>query len=277
MSCKTIVFHISLLFFSCFSTENNEPQKLVSEKIQSILDAQHLNGVVLLFDKQNNTFYSNNFTEASKPELPASTFKIPNTIISLETGLLKDRNAIFKWNGEIREFPVWERDLTVQEAFQLSCVPCYQKLAKEIGVKRMKEYLEMLKFGKMNVNVENIQNFWLEGSSKITAFEQVNFLKRLYFGELSISDKTVQEMKTILVIKRNLDYVLSGKTGLIFSKDEKYKGWFVGYIEKGQQNIFFATKVYPKSQISKNKFLLLRKEVTLSALEAVGFIKKETK
>ena len=69
--------------------------------------------------------------------LPASTFKIPNSIIALETGLIEDDSTLIKWDGDERRLPAWEQDLVFRDAFHYSCVPCYQEIARKIGEKRM--------------------------------------------------------------------------------------------------------------------------------------------
>ncbi len=140
-------FFIALmLLFSCKNKERNE--KIVAEttfvvanEFQEILDSTKLDGAILIYDLTNDIYYSNNFDWCKKGKLPASTFKIPNSIIALETGVVKSDSTIFKWNGEPRYLKAWERDITFKEAFYYSCVPCYQEVARKIGVERMKSNL----------------------------------------------------------------------------------------------------------------------------------------
>ena len=119
---------------------------------------------------------------------------------------------------------------------------------------------------------ENIDTFWLTGNAKINAFQQIDFLHRLYNKQLPISKETNQTIRDILQIEQNQNYILSGKTGLAI-RTQKYIGWFVGYIEKGEEITYFATKISPnQNDMPRNKFAALRKEITISALKELGII-----
>jgi beta-lactamase class D len=124
--------------------KNKNTHEVLKPEFGKILDSLKVKGAVLIYDVKNNTYYSNDFAWAKTGIIPASTFKIPNSIIALETGIIQNDSVIFKWNGEKRNFKKWEQDLTFKKAFQVSCVPCYQEIARKVGVKRMKTYLKKL-------------------------------------------------------------------------------------------------------------------------------------
>jgi beta-lactamase class D len=274
MKPKILILVLIANFLSCAQEKkkNDSVQNIEQRKLQTILDFAKVNGVILIFDYQQNKYYSNDFLKAKDSVLPASTFKIPNSIIGLETGILKNQQTVFKWNGNERAFSIWEKDLSLKEAFQKSCVPCYQELALKIGTKRMIESLKKLKFGKMDVNNENIDTFWLIGKSKINPFQQIDFLNRLYNKQLQISKQTNETIRKIMIIEQNKNYVLSGKTGLTISA-KKETGWFVGYIEKEEKTFYFATKIISnENDMQRNKFSSLRKEVTILALKKLKII-----
>lgn len=269
---KKLTLIVLLISFSCFAQKRNTPEKRVSKDgFQRLIDSLNLEGAILIYDLNNNVFYTNNFDRAKKTKLPASTFKIPNSIIGLETGILNE-NAVFKWDGKKRAFKIWEQDLKLQKAFQYSCVPCYQELARQIGKKRMNEYLQKLDFGNMNVTATNIDNFWLKGTSNINQFQQIDFLKRLYKSELPISKKTNKIIKKIMIINQNKEFTLRGKTGWSVTKKQN-NGWFVGYVETKNNVFFFATNIEPKQGFDMKKFSKIRKEITLIILKKMNIIK----
>ena len=173
-------------------------EKITEPEFQTIIDSSNVKGSILIYDFTENKYYSNNFEWASKGRLPASTFKIPNSIIALETNVVKDDSTLLKWDGKNRRLKNWEQDLTLKEAFHFSCVPCYQEIAQKIGVKKMNEYLSKLDFGDMQVDSTNIDVFWLEGESKINQFQQIDFLKRFYKSELPISELPENIMKKMI-------------------------------------------------------------------------------
>lgn len=269
---KATIFLLLIALLSCKAKKNQiHPERNVTRDLQAILDNANVRGSIIISDKNQETYYTNSIQEAANSSIPASTFKIPNSIIGLETGVINEE-TIFKWNGEERAFSIWEKDLTLKEAFQKSCVPCYQELAREIGVNRMNTYLSKLEFGQMDVNENNIDNFWLIGESKISPFQQIHFLRKLYKKELDISKSTSQIIKNILIIDQKPSYTLSGKTGLGID-DSGNTGWFVGYIEKEEKVYYFATKIHQKDQnMPRAKFSSLRKDLTMNALKYLEII-----
>ncbi len=271
---------ILILFFSCSGKKDSSDKKqdealgheIIVPEFQTIIDSAKIRGSILIYDLKDDKYYSNNFKWAKKGKLPASTFKITNSIIALETEVVENDSTLFKWNGEKRRLKNWEQDLIFKEAFHFSCVPCYQQVARKIGAERMTKYLDKLEYGSMKVDSANIDLFWLEGESRINQFQQIDFLKRFYKSELPITQQTVTIMKRMMVVEENEEFKLSGKTGWSI-RNGNDNGWFVGYIESQQKIFFFATNVEPKEQFDMEKFHMIRKNVTYRAFERMG-IKK---
>lgn len=245
-----------------------KPAQRNASTFQTILDAANVTGAILIFDDNANAFLSNNFDWAKTGRLPASTFKITNSMIGLETGVVKD-TTVFKWDRTPQRLPAWEKDLLLREAFHASCVPCYQQVARGIGADRMNEWLKKLDYGKMEVDSNSIDLFWLVGESKISQFQQIDFLKRLYYDKLPISEKTSKYMKEMIVMEANDRYKLSGKTGWAI-RDGHNNGWFVGYLEQENKVYFFATNIDPKEDFDMSLFPKIRNEITMSAFESLG-------
>jgi beta-lactamase class D len=136
----------------------------------------------------------------------------------------------------------------------------------------MKEYLKKLNYGNMVVDSASIALFWLEGSSKISQFQQLNFLRRFYFSKLPINKRTETIMKKLMVIEKNDSYTLSGKTGWAIRNGHN-NGWFVGYVETNNKVCFIAVNIDPKQNFNMDMFPMIRKEITLKALKMLGIIK----
>lgn len=263
------------LFLSC--SDNNKPDtkkikpvenKILKSDFQSILDSTNVKGAILFYDLQDDKYYSNDFEWAKKGQLPASTFKIPNSIIALETGVIENDSTIIIWNGKKGRNKNWEQDLFFRDALHLSCVPCYQKIANEIGVKKMREYLDLFNYGTIKVDSTTIDNFWLEGDSRINQFQQIDFLKTFYQSQLSISEKTEKIMKRMMVIEETKEFKTSGKTGWSYT-NETDNGWFVGYIESLEKVYFFATNISPKENFDISLFAESRLNVTYEAFNEI--------
>jgi len=276
----TVCISLLLLFYSCSGKNSNKQEidaqvkerEVTVSEFQNILDAANVEGAILIYDVSKDMFYSNDFEWIKKGKLPASTFKIANSIIALETGIVENDSTLFKWDGTNRRMGIWEQDLLFKEAFHLSCVPCYQEIAQKIGVEKMKHYLNQLGYGSMTFDSTSIDMFWLEGDSKINQLQQVDFLKRFYASQLPISEKTETVMKKLMVIEETEQYKISGKTGWSI-RNGNNNGWFIGYIESLGNTYFFATNVEPKDQFDMSMFPMIRKKVSYRAFEHMNIMK----
>jgi beta-lactamase class D len=265
---------IIITLVSCQEGLKNVEKKAGSTReivaaFQQILDSADVAGAILIYDPGKNIYYSNDFAWCETGHLPASTFKVPNSIIALETGVMESDSTIIKWDGEKRGREEWEKDLYFRDAFHVSCVPCYREIARKIGVGRMKAYLDTLNYGHMLVDSASIDLFWLEGESKISQFEQIDFLYRFYNSTLPISARTENIMKRLMVIEENDTFKLSGKTGWSI-RNGNNNGWFVGYFEKDGKVLFFATNIDPRKEFNMDLFPMIRKQITLQALRGVA-------
>lgn len=277
---KIYILSIVILVFSCTNKKTNSDKiqspeierEIVVSEFQTLIDSADVNGSILIYDLKDDKYYSNNFNWAKKGYLPASTYKITNSIIALETGVVQSDSTLFKWNGEERRLKIWEQDMIFKDAFHYSCVPCYQEVARKIGVNRMNKYLDKFDYGKMKVDSTNIDLFWLEGESQINQYQQIEFLKRFYNSELPISQRTETIMKRMIVIEEDETYKLSGKTGWSI-RDGNNNGWFVGFVEIKENTYFFATNVEPNQNFNMDLFPMIRKELTFKALKQLNIIK----
>lgn len=245
--------------------------KIATPQFQTILDSANVSGSILIYSVRNKTYFSNDYNWVNKGFLPASTFKITNSIIALETGIMESESSVLVWNGEPRRMDIWEQDLTLKEAFHYSCVPCYQQVAREIGADRMNNYLDNLDFGHMVVDSTDIDLFWLEGDSKISQMEQLDFLERFYILELPISKRTTSIMKGLMVMDESSTYKVSGKTGWSIRNGHN-NGWFVGYVETSNDTHFFAVNIIPDESFNMDFFPMIRTKVAYSAFRHLKII-----
>ena len=254
-------------------TEENSSTDLkeITPILQEVLEQADVEGSILIYDSAAKTYYSNDFDRCDRGFLPASTFKVPNSIIALETGVIENDSTLFKWDGKKRRLPSWERDLIFKEAFHVSCVPCYQEIARKIGVERMKSHLQKFNYGNIVLDSSSIDLFWLEGESKITQFQQTDFFSRFYNSKLPIATRTTEIMKRLMIIDDNEHYKLSGKTGWSIRNGNNV-GWFVGYLETKEKYYFFATNVEPNESFDMKLFPKIRNEVTLKGFKALRLI-----
>ncbi len=193
----------------------------------------------VLFDPQKKTFFRYNASRCKTRFTPASTFKIPNSLIGLESKVVADENFIIKWDGIKRGNEDWNRDHTLASAIKYSVVPYYQELARRVGVAGYKKYFGRFSYGNKEIG-GRIDGFWLDNSLKISADEEVQFLKDFYEYNLPFSKKNIDLVKKILPEEIYNASVLKYKTGAGSLENGKYIGWLVGYIEKEKSVCYFA-------------------------------------
>ena len=210
-------------------------------ELDAELRAERVTGTIALFDSNENVLVCSNAERCRRGHLPASTFKIPNSVIALETGTVSDPEAVLKWDGVTRRVPDWNQDLTLRRAVQVSCLPCFQGIARSIGEARMREWVTRLEYGNQDVS-GGIDRFWMWGGLKISPIEQLDFLRRLDLGKLKVSERVRDTVIDLITLDVANDYVLRGKTGLALKPEEPETiGWFVGWVERGPRHVYFAT------------------------------------
>jgi beta-lactamase class D len=176
--------------------------------------------------------------------LPASTFKIPNSLIALETGVVVDPDKdVFKWDGVVRSIEGWNRDHTLRSAIAASAVPVYQEIARRIGAERMQKYVDLLEYGNRDIG-GGIDQFWLTGNLRIDPVQQIDFVDRLRRGALPVSKRSQELVRDILPVTMSGDAVIRAKSGLLGAEVGKPSlGWLVGWVEKGSAQTVFALNV----------------------------------
>lgn len=232
-----------LLFAVLLLASCQKKQSLIEHaEWKKIFDASGVKGSFLLLDEEAGIFHSYDSARCRQGFLPASTFKIPNSLISLETGALPDTGFVIAWDSISRWNPDWNRAHTLRSAFQVSCVPCYQQLAHLVGVERMRHYTRLAGYGDMRIDTNSISNFWLEGPSRISQYEQIDFLRRLYHGQLPFKPVFQDFVRDIMIVERTPAHTLRAKTGWAVVGRTNI-GWWVGWVEKDQKTFFFASNI----------------------------------
>ncbi len=212
-----------------------------------------LNAAFILYDNKNESLYQYNIERCNKEFMPASTFKIPNSIIGLETGVIKDADHLWKWDSTKRSIDEWNRDHTLRSAIKYSVVPYYQELARQVGEKQMQHYVDILDYGNKNIG-GGIDLFWLSGDLRITPMQQLDFLRKFYDESLPVSKRSIEIVKDILVVDSTDNYIMRAKTGTARLGEDSYVCWYVGYVEKAENLFFFVLNFNADESNVKLKF-----------------------
>lgn len=258
---KTLLpFFLLFTLFACSQQQNSILNKYSSSDLESFFKIEKVNGCFTIYDLKNDTKLNYNTERLDSAFLPASTFKIINSLIALETEVIKDEKEIIKWDSIDRGYNKWNRDQNLESGLKYSAVWFYQKLARKIGEEKMKYWVEASNYGNKNIN-GGIDVFWLKGDIRISSNQQIDFLKKLYLNQLPFSQKNQEIVKKILIVGKNSDYTIRAKTGWA-SRIDKQIGWYVGYLEKGENVYFFTINIdiqnsedLPKRKIIVSKIL----------------------
>lgn len=162
-------------------------------KIEDLYKSNNITGSILIESLDGKVKYQYNVND-KESFIPASTFKIPNTLIFLEEGLIKDEFEVIKWDGKEREYAFWNKDQTLKSAFQYSCVWCYQRYARQVGDEKYHEYLRKFDYGNF-LTGNDITLFWLDGELRLSVKDQITFLRKVYTEELPIQKVHIKALK----------------------------------------------------------------------------------
>jgi len=266
---KLSFFLLSIFFLSC-----NPNNVTIQDSFGKYFTENKVTGSFGIFDNGSGQFDIYNLTRfRDSAYQPASTFKIFNSLVGLKTGIIENENMIIKWDGKYNIFPGgdtatdWNQDLTMTQAFKLSAYPYYKEVARRIGKDTMQQWLDSVSYG--NKKISAIDSFWIDNTLKITADEQLGFVKNLYFGKLPFDKRSQDIVKKVMLQEETTLYKLSYKTGWGFMENGKSIGWIVGWIEENKHPYFFVLNV----EGDKNAdFFTIRKKILKDILTQQGFM-----
>ncbi|MDQ6814386.1 MAG: penicillin-binding transpeptidase domain-containing protein [Bacteroidota bacterium] len=264
------IYFLLVIFTIASCSQNNVK---VDNNLNKYFDDNQVIGTFGLFNNGNGEFTIYNLKRFKDSTfLPASTFKIVNSLIGLETGKIRDEKMVIKWDGITRSRPEWNQDLTMEQAFKLSSVPYYQEVARRIGKETMQFYLDSLGYGTryQKPKIGKIDTFWLDNSVKVTADEQLGLVKKLYFDQLPFQKRTMRIVKDVMVMEKNSNYTFAYKTGWGFLENGKSLGWIIGWIVENQHPYFFALNFEGTHNIDMQT---VRMNILKGILQQLGFFK----
>ncbi|MCC6698181.1 MAG: class D beta-lactamase [Candidatus Hydrogenedentes bacterium] len=225
-----------------------------------------VDGTFVLLDAAAQTCTGHNEARARKRFVPASTFKIPNTLIGLTVGAVQSVDEPLPYGGQPQPLKSWEKDMGLREAIRVSNVPVYQALARRIGLERMQENVSRLDYGNHEVGA-SVDTFWLKGPLEISAIEQTQFLGRLAQDKLSFPAIHQASVREIAKLDEGDGWVLYGKTGWANFPDSG-NGWWVGWVQRDRQIYSFALNMDLRDASEAGK----RVEMGKACLKALGVL-----
>ena len=247
-------------------TAKNQQQQGAQRQIQQAFDQLQTTGVIVIKDQHGLHSYGNDLSRAQTPYVPASTFKMLNALIGLEHDKATI-NEVFKWDGQKRSFPAWEKDMTLGQAMQASAVPVYQELARRIGLDLMQKEVQRIEYGNQQIGTV-VDNFWLVGPLQITPVQEVLFVEKLANKKLAFKPEVQQAVQDMLLIEQKPNYKLYAKSG--WGMDiEPQVGWWTGWVEyPDREKVYFSLNMHMKTGIPAS----VREQLVKQSLTTLGLI-----
>lgn len=253
------------LFLACSISEKIK----LKDDYKTHYDRFKVEGSFVLFDQKEKSYSIYNSAQFRQEFTPASTFKICNTLIGLETGVITDENFVISWDSVVRQVAKWNTNHDLKMAFKNSTVWYYQELARRVGGTKMKQYLHKLHYGNEDTT-GGIDKFWLSGSLRITPKQQIDFLVKLNSYKLPVSKRSIDILKKIMLVSDSNGIKIYAKTGW-GSQNNLDIGWYVGFVEI-KDNVYYFANCIQSSDLNNDKFISARTEIANTILKDLKII-----
>jgi len=242
---------------------------IFGQDLEELFTRDSIDGCIVVSSLDGSKEFVYNASRCSTQYLPASTFKIPNTLIGLASGVVDSLNEEFQWDGQDKGWSEWNKNQTLETALPLSCIWVYQEIAQRVGNEKYLRWLDTLDYGnKQTGDVDT--TFWLNGDIKISAYEQIDFLRRFYNREIPVGDSVCQQVLDLMIVDSTDNYTIRAKTGWALRITPQH-GWYVGIVEAGENVWLFATNIAINNSSDKS----YRQSISMDALRLLEIIPTE--
>lgn len=252
---------IFLAVVCLFSYSPSADAKPSSHRLELEQTFRKSHATLVLKNLKTDQVYTFNSERSKQRFTPESSFKVANALIGLEVKAVADEYEVKRWDGIVREFPVWNRDHSLASAMRESAIWYYQAMARDIGQELMQKYVNRIHYGNRDIT-GGIDTFWLNSSLKISAVEQAEFIEKLVEENLPFQKKTMKTVKRMMIADEQDEYTIHGKTGSRLS--DMGLGWYVGYVETDKETWVFATNAAGSGAFAK--------QLTLTTLEKMKIL-----
>ncbi len=206
-----------------------------------------LDATFVLLDGVTGEYTRHDPSRAARRFAPCSTFKVPHTVMLLESGIVSDgKGGVLPYDPALKQPEHWARDFDLTGAFKASALWYYRAQARRLGMDGEARYVRRFEYGNMDTSggLDGPDGpFWVDGSLRISADEQVGFLRRLHDGRLGLSPRTTSLTREIMLVEDTPRWRLYAKTGACRPRGEQTSNWYVGFVEKGTRTYYFALQI----------------------------------
>ncbi|HDC3101191.1 TPA: beta-lactam sensor/signal transducer BlaR1 [Staphylococcus aureus] len=214
-------------------------------------------GSFVMYSMKKDKYYIYNEKESRKRYSPDSTYKIYLALFGLDRHIISDKNSRMSWNHNQYPFDSWNKDQDLNTAMQNSVNWYFERISNQIPKNYTATQLKLLNYG--NKNLGSYKSYWMEDSLKISNLEQVIVLKNMMEQNSYFSKNEKKQLSSSLLIRKNENYELYGKTGTGIVNGKYNNGWFVGYVITNHDKYYFSTHLSDEKASGKNAELINEK------------------
>lgn len=232
---------LGLLYTAC--TPNNVK---TDDAIVKIMDSANVTGSFALMENGSGQFTITNLSAyKDSAYAPLNTFFAVPALLALDKGYINQNES---------------------KLVSFDSVDYYKQLITKIGRTGMLKTIDSLKYGKGIISADSTM-YWSNNSLRITADEQLGFIKKLYFTKLPFQKRSQESFRKMILKEDNTSYKLSYIDAIDF---EKRNSWIIGYVEENKHPYFFVLYTHSvKSTFDKSNNIALLKNILLQQ----GFLK----
>ncbi len=217
-----IVLLAGLAFFAC--TPNNVKSDV---EIVKILDSAKVKGCFALMENGTAQFVISDLSLYKDSAFaPLNTFFAVPSLIALDRGYINHNSS--SW-------------------VSADSIAYYQSIIEKIGRADLLKSIDSLHYGKGIVS-NDLNTFWKDESLRITADEQLGFIKKLYFNQLPFQKRSQDIYKKMILKEDNASYKLSYIAGALTGPNPAQ--WLVGYVEENKHPYFFVMHINSDNGVS---------------------------
>ncbi|WP_406818706.1 beta-lactam sensor/signal transducer BlaR1 [Staphylococcus aureus] len=214
-------------------------------------------GSFVMYSMKKDKYYIYNEKESRKRYSPDSTYKIYLALFGLDRHIISDKNSRMSWNHNHYPFDSWNKEQDLNTAIQNSVNWYFERISNQISKNYTSDQLKQLNYG--NKNLGSYKAYWLEDSLKISNLEQVIVLKNMMEQNNHFSKNEKKQLSSSLLIRKNENYELYGKTGTGIVNGKYNNGWFVGYVITNHDKYYFSTHLSDEKASGENAKLINEK------------------
>ncbi|HDK9350526.1 TPA: beta-lactam sensor/signal transducer BlaR1 [Staphylococcus aureus] len=214
-------------------------------------------GSFVMYSMKKDKYYIYNEKESRKRYSPDSTYKIYLTMFGLDRHIISDKNSRMSWNHKHYPFDSWNKDQDLNTAMQNSVNWYFERISNQTPKTYTATQLKLLNYG--NKNLGSYKSYWMEDSLKISNLEQVIVLKKMMEQNNHFSKNEKKQLSSSLLIRKNENYELYGKTGTGIVNGKYNNGWFVGYVITNHDKYYFSTHLSDEKASGENAKLINEK------------------